>query len=136
MKKRISGGRFPVEVIGRSISNCRPVRSMVEKLKHWLAKADISQGQAIRLMVGIGGLIVLLVLIGLGGRRTPHYSAIEAVKTLDAQPKQPRAKAFTVIWDSLMADPGAKRRWDSLIRMRPGLMDTVRQLERMDSAGW
>ncbi|HEV9038251.1 MAG TPA: hypothetical protein VGQ51_16565 [Puia sp.] len=134
MRTRMNGARFPVELIGKAIANSRPVRSVVQKLKHWLVQADISQGQAIRMMMAIGGLIVILVLIGLGRHMAPHYSAIQPVVTLSRAPQQPRAKAFTVLWDSLMADPATKRRWDSLITLRPGLMDTVRRLERMDSA--
>jgi hypothetical protein len=77
-----------------------------------------------------------MALFASSWKTTPHYSAIKAVRTVGAARSLPPSKAFTVIWDSLMADQPTKRRWDSLIRLRPGLMDTVRRLQRMDSAVW
>lgn len=43
---------------------------------------------------------------------------------------------FQLTWDSLMANPVIRENWDSLLRLRPGLADTVAQIRRMDSAIW
>ncbi len=43
--------------------------------------------------------------------------------------------SFRAEWDSLLANPGVREHWDSLLRQRPGLRDTIRQLLQVDSAG-
>jgi len=43
---------------------------------------------------------------------------------------------FQLTWDSLMANRVIRESWDSLLRLRPGLADTVTQIRRMDSAIW
>jgi hypothetical protein len=63
----------------------------------------------------------------------PAYSGIRPVRTAGASPPR-TSKAFGIVWDKMMADSSIKSCWDSLVRVRPGLKDTVRRLTKMDSA--
>lgn len=139
MRKGRGGGRFSVEAIGRAIGNCQPVRVLTAKVKDYLTQMDTHRLQTICMVFIVGLLIGDVVLLFQAGDRTraaPHYSAIRPVTTTRADRRPAAVKAFGEVWDSLMAEPATKKRWDSLLRLRPGLRDTIRQLERMDSAVW
>lgn len=77
---------------------------------------------------------LLLFWPGDWSRASPHYSVIQPVRTGGAERRAATVRPFGQAWDRLMADSVAKRQWDSLLRLRPGLMDTLRQLKKMDSA--
>ena len=67
-----------------------------------------------------------------------HYTAIRPVVTAGNSRKgdgqREAGDCFRQRWDSLLRNPAARSYWDSLVRARPGLADTLRQLEAMDSA--
>lgn len=139
MRKTRERGRFLVEAIGRVIANCRPVRVMTAWLRERLARMEIGRLQAICLVFIAGMLLCDVVLLFQGGGRTraaPPITVIRPVTTVGTERRQPRVKAFGEVWDSLMTDTGTKRSWDSLLRMRPGLRDTITLIQRMDSAVW
>jgi len=139
MKKTRVRGRFPVEAIGRAIMNCRPVRVMNVNLQERLARMEVGRLRTICLVILAGMILWDVVLLFRAGDRTraaPPITAIRRVTTVGAERRQPRVKAFGEVWDSLMTDTGTKRSWDSLLRMRPGLRDTITLIQRMDSAVW
>jgi hypothetical protein len=65
--------------------------------------------------------------------KVPQYESIRSVVTERFQRKP--SVSFRAEWDSLLANPGIREHWDSLLRQRPGLRDTIRQLLQVDSAG-
>jgi hypothetical protein len=65
--------------------------------------------------------------------RVPRYETIRSVVTERLRMKP--SVSFRAEWDSLLANPGVREHWDSLLRQRPGLRDTIRQLLQVDSAG-
>jgi hypothetical protein len=126
-----------VELISRALINSRLGRTLTAKMKEYLGRSGARRLQwgCIILLVGmLVGDVILLFRAGERPRAAPHYSAIRPAVTAGGQQRRPPVKAFGEVWDSLMADPVRKNSWDSLLRLRPGLRDTVRELERMDSA--
>jgi hypothetical protein len=137
MRKTKTGRRFAMEVISRAIADNRLVTTLRTKVKERLAGIDatrVRQWCFILLAAMLVGDIVLLFRAGERSRAAPVYSVIRPVATGGEQPHRPAIKEFGVVWDSLMADSGSKAKWDSLLLVRPGLRDTVRQLQKMDSA--
>jgi|SRR5579859_6094454 len=137
MRKMNGRGRFPVETIGRAIMNCRPMKALTAKVKDILAQTDVERLRTLCIVLMASMLIgdvVLLIRTGDRMRAAPHYSVIRPVTTGGAERRQISAKTFGQVWDSLMANPVTKKRWDSLLQLRPGLRDTIRQMKRMDSA--
>jgi hypothetical protein len=65
--------------------------------------------------------------------RVPRYESIRSVVT-ERFRKKPSV-SFRAEWDSLLGNPGIREHWDSLLRQRPGLRDTIRQLLQVDSGG-
>jgi hypothetical protein len=65
--------------------------------------------------------------------KVPQYESIRSVVT-ERFRKKP-STSFRAEWDSLLANPGIREHWDSLLRQRPGLRDTIRQLLQVDSGG-
>lgn len=65
--------------------------------------------------------------------RVPRYENIRSVVT--ERFRQKHSVGFRAEWDSLLAGPGVRDHWDSLLRQRPGLRDTIRQLLQVDSGG-
>jgi hypothetical protein len=119
--------------------NCRPVSSLMGKLFDRLGQSEAKRLRVICMLLVVGLLVADVVVIRRLGHApwsVPHYSAIHPVTTIGVERRPEPGKAFSVVWDSLMADPVTKRRWDSLLQLRPGLRDTIRQLDRMDSAAW
>ena len=85
------------------------------------------------LVTGLGQTWILVR--GLRGGRPFHAQpAAEPVLVL-----QRAGSERPVVRDSVLSRLRALKgdtRWDSLLKARPGLADTVRMLERMDSAVW
>jgi hypothetical protein len=137
MRKIRNGGGLVVESIARAIMNSRPTKALVRRVRKHLAATEAERLRFICIMLMAGmllGDVVLLFRVGDRARAAPNYSAIRTVTTVGAGQAPKNAKEFRQVWDSLMTDPKTKNRWDSLLRIRPGLSDTVRQLEKMDSA--
>ena len=65
--------------------------------------------------------------------RVPQFESIRSVVTERFRNKP--SASFRAGWDSLLANPGIREHWDSLVRQRPGLRDTIRQLLQVDSGG-
>lgn len=137
MRKMSSVGRFPVEMIGRAMVNSRVGKWVTANVKKMIEQTEGARLRVlcIVLIVAllIGDTIILLRPGGVSGV-APGYSVMRRVRPTGAKMRSPEGKGFGLVWDSLMADPETKCRWDSLLRVRPGLKDTVRWLERMDSA--
>ena len=127
-----------MEMIGRVMVNSRAGKWVTEKVRKMIEQTEVDRLRMICIVLMtvllIGDTVVLLHPGGMS-RAAPAYSGMRPVKTAGAKRPPPESKGFGPVWDSLMADAETKRRWDSLLRMRPGLKDTVRWLERMDSAG-
>jgi hypothetical protein len=126
-----------VEMIGRVMANSRVGKWVTAKVRKMIEQVEVGRLK----MLCIALIVVMLVgdtivLLRSGGRSGggPDYSGMRSVKTAGTKRRSPESKGFGPVWDSLMADPETKRRWDSLVQVRPGLKDTVRWLERMDSA--
>jgi hypothetical protein len=136
MSKIRRGRGFPVELIYGAIMNCRMVRVWKAKVKGHLATTHPERMRRLCLLLMVGLLLSDVIMMIRADHRLwtmQHYSEIRPVTAAGAERRHPTGKAFGEIWDSLMADPASKQRWDSLLRLRPGLRDTLRQLERMDS---
>lgn len=124
-------------MVSRAVMKSRVGRFLRGRIKEYLGRigAERLRLWCIILMAAmLVGDIVLVLRTGERQRAEPHYSAIRLVATPREQPRRASVKAFGPVWDSLMADPVVKNSWDSLLRLRPGLRDTVRELQRMDSA--
>lgn len=137
MRKARKGGGFPVEMIGRAIMNCQVVRALTAKTRAYLTGVEAGRMRTLCIVLIAGmllGNIVLLFRAGKPSRASPQCPVIRPVVTAGAERRPTAAKAFGQAWDSLMADPATKKQWDSLLRLRPGLRDTLGQLKRMDSA--
>jgi hypothetical protein len=136
MSKLRRGRAFPVELIYGAIVNSRVVRAWKAKVKGRLATIHPARMRRFCLLLMVGLLLSDVIMMIRADHRLwtmLHYSDIRPVTVAGAERRHPTGKAFGEVWDSLMADPASKQRWDSLLRLRPGLRDTLRQLERMDS---
>jgi hypothetical protein len=134
MKKVWSRGRFPVEVTRDAVAKSELARKLKAKVKERLARVEPKRLRRWCLGVMAGMLIWDVVLLSDAGARSSavgHFSAISSVATVDGH--RPPVKAFGTVWDCLMADPAMKLAWDSLLKVRPGLRDTVARLQRSDS---
>jgi hypothetical protein len=136
MRKKMSSGKSPGELIGRAIMNSRPMRALGDKIRRYDAQPEIERLRTSRKVI-MACLVIsnclVLILSSERSQLAPHYANIRQVTTAGSERRPPPVKAFGPIWDSVMADPVVKKRWDSLVRLRPGLRDTIRQLQRMDS---
>lgn len=134
MKKVWSRGRFPVEVIKDAVAKSELARKLKAKVKERLARVEPKRLRRWCLGVMAAMLVWFVLLFAWTGVRCvtgPHYSAISPILTAGGH--RVPVKAFATMWDSLMADPAMKLAWDSLLKMRPGLKDTVGKLQRADS---
>lgn len=123
--------------ISRAVADSRLWRSLRAYVKKRLAGMDAGLVRRWCFILIAAMLVwdaVLVMQAGDRSRASPHYEAIQPGVTAGEPPRRPAAKAFGLVWDSLMADPAFKKDWDSLLLVRPGLRDTVRELQRMDSA--
>jgi hypothetical protein len=139
MRKTRDRGRFPVEWIVRVIRDTTLMKGVKWKVKECLARTGAGRLRTICIVLIIGMLFWdTLLLLRAGGRTraAPHVTAIRPVTTVGVERRQPRIKTFGQVWDSMMTDEEKKRSWDSLLRVRPGLKDTITLLQRMDSAVW
>jgi len=137
MRKIRNDSGLAVESIARAIINSRPIKVLGCAVRKHLAATEAERLRFICIMLLAGmlvGDVILLFRVGDRARAAPNYSAIRTVTTVGARESPKNAKAFRQVWDSLMTDPKAKKKWDSLLRIRPGLSDTVQQLEKIDSA--
>jgi hypothetical protein len=127
---------FPVEAIARAIMACRPVKALTAKIRVYLAGIDAGRLRMIVCVLILGmlmGDLVLLLHVGGPSRASPPYTVIRPVVTAGAERRTSKVKPLGQAWDSLIRDASTKKQWDSLLRLRPGLRDTLRRLERMDS---
>jgi hypothetical protein len=137
MRKRGLERRSLVAVVSAALWKSGLARRLKATARARLARieARLVRRWCFILMAGmLMGDVILLLRAGKGSRAAPHYSVIRTVATVGEQQRHPTVKAFGLVWDSLLADPAVKRGWDSLLRVRPGLDDTVRELQRLDSA--
>ena len=122
-----------------AITRCRQAKALETKARRILAMIPLP-----RLLMGclilIVGLLVgdfVLVVNALSGHpfSTPHYSKIRLFTGTGKDRREVPWSVYDAKMDSLRADP----RWKELDQIRPGLEDTLREIERMDSAmrhGW
>ena len=99
---------------------------------------------------GVRGWLLLLAVILIGvlllirqgewgwNSRYKVSSGLQIRKLMMRYEREERLihQPFQLTWDSLMANRVVRESWDSLLRLRPGLADTVTQIRRMDSAIW
>lgn len=64
----------------------------------------------------------------------PHYESIRAMVTEGGAGGKKRGESFQKVFDSLLAIQENRDHWDSLMRERPGLADTLARLLQLDSA--
>ena len=136
MRKARIRGRFPVEEMTGAVMNSELAKKLKAKVKERLARIEPRRVRRLCIVVLVTMLAADLVLVWRAGHRLgvlPHNSVIRQVVTVGAGERRPDKKLFGLIWDSMMADPARKGSWDSLLQLRPGLLDTVVKLERMDS---
>ncbi|HEY4064120.1 MAG TPA: hypothetical protein VGM30_19575 [Puia sp.] len=137
MMKMSNGGKFPVEMIGKALVNSRVGKWMTVKVRMMIEQTEARQLRVLCIVLITAMLTadtIILLRPGSLSRAAPAYSVMRSVRTEGMRSRPPEGKGFGPVWDSLMAEPETKGRWDSLLRVRPGLKDTVRWLERMDSA--
>lgn len=138
MRKMGSIGRFPVEMIGRAMVNSRAGKWVTAKVRKMIEQTEGARLRVLCIVLIaamlIGDTIILLRPGGGVSGAAPAYSVMRRVRPAGAKMRPPEGKGFGLVWDSLLADPETKSQWDSLLRVRPGLQDTVRWLKRMDSA--
>jgi len=123
-----------VEVIRDAVAKSELARKLKAKVKERLARVEPKRLRRWCLGVMAAMLVWFVLLFAWTGVRCvtgPHYSAISPILTVGG--RRVPVKAFSTVWDSLMADPAMKRAWDSLMKVRPGLKDTVERLQRIDS---
>lgn len=123
-----------MEVIKDAVAKSELARKLKAKVKERLARVEPKRLRRWCLGVMAAMLVWFVLLFAWTGVRCvtgPHYSAISPILTVGG--RRFPVKAFATVWDSLMADPGTKRAWDSLLKVRPGLRDTVARLQRADS---
>jgi hypothetical protein len=137
MRKRRVIGRFPVDAIARAIANCRPARAVAGRVKRILAQTEVERLTMLCIVLMVSMLIgdaVVLVRAGTRTRTELHYSVIRPVVVQGDRHLTPRAKSFFRRWDSLTNSQMLRDQWDSLLRLRPGLQDTLLRLAKLDSA--
>lgn len=126
-----------MEVIGQAILNSRPVRWLTDRGMNSITRMAAERLRMLCIVFMVFLLVcdtLLLFSPGDWPRASPHYSVIQPVLTGGGERRAATVKPFGQAWDRLLADSMAKKQWDSLLRLRPGLMDTLRQLKKMDSA--
>jgi hypothetical protein len=85
------------------------------------------------LVIGLAEAWLCSVESRFRSRREQYRTDHAAVTPVQMAPP-PQMSSFRERWDMLMADSVMKRSWEGLLLERPGLADTVRELEKMDSA--
>ena len=133
----MSGGRFPVELIAQAIKNSPPIKALGERIRWYSMRPEVERLRiSCKMLMGLLMISTGMMLLQSSQRSLAElrYANIRQVTPAGLARPQPPTKSFGPIWDSLMADPAVKNRWDSLLRLRPGLRDTVRELQKMDSA--
>jgi hypothetical protein len=125
--------------LGRAIRENERVKEVVSRMRKRLVRLGPER---------VRRYLLWLLLIFLAGEfwlawsaddsrgRFPHYSVIPAANVGRMRERRGQGSCFGSVWDSLMADTAIKGNWERLVKLRPGLMDTVNQLKRMDSAEW
>lgn len=80
-----------------------------------------------------------MILVGDSGNEKIRVGRIK-VPSVQAQPSMPseafvrelkRVKSFTRLMDSLYRSPNGRKTYDSIMRARPGLLDSARTLEKL-----
>lgn len=127
---------MPEDGITETIAKSELAKKLKAKVKARLERVE--PGRVRRWCIAI--IVMLLiwdgVLVARIGHRlwgVPRIDVIQAATTIGSQRQPPVRKTFLAAWDSLMADPATRDRWDSLVKVRPGLIDTLRMLHGMDS---
>jgi hypothetical protein len=71
-------------------------------------------------------------------RKAPDFSSLRKAVTQGEPGGQGRqsAASFSREWDSLMTDPLLRKKWDSLLVVRPKMAETLKALKAMDSTEW
>ena len=125
-----------MEVIGVTIKNSRMTDVLTEKLKKWLMRMGprrIRNGCLLALAMMCIGEVVLINTTDPSLPSVYPLLIIRGEAAVRAK-RQAAASAFSKEWDRLMMDTVMKRSWEALVKMQPGLADTLQQLRGMDSA--
>lgn len=136
MRKYRLRGRFPVEVITEAVAKSELAKKLKAKVKERLARIEpkrLRRWCIVALTMLLLWDVALLVRVGEHRWAGPGFSAIRTVSTVGDQERRPPARSFLATWDSLMLNRETKRAWDSLLKVRPGLSDTLAELGRKDS---
>src|SRR6185437_10567945 len=137
MKKVWSRGRFPVEVIRDAVAKSELAKKLKAKVKERLARVEpkrLRRWCIVAVTVLLIGDVAMLVRVGEHRWAGPGFSAIRPVSTVGGQVQRPRARAFAAEFDSLLEGSKTRGAWDSLLKVRPGLRDTLALLRRADSS--
>jgi len=127
-----------VEAIERAIMSCLPVRALAAKTRDYLAGVSATRLKNICVVVIMGMLVwdaVLMFQAVSSSGTIPRYTLIHPARTVGSQGRQPDENGFLRFLDSVETDRAARKKIDSLLMARPGLVDSVRWLEQMASGG-
>jgi hypothetical protein len=135
--KKTTRGEFPVDVIGRMLTKGRPARWLAAKVRTLIERTRVERLQVVCIILMadllLGDVSLLLQPRGRWGME-PHYTEIRTMRTGGGGRRELPGQSFAGALDSLLADSATRREWDSLLRIRPGLEDTIKRLKKMDSA--
>jgi hypothetical protein len=136
MKKKVERGESLIAFLSRAVRDSTMMTNLALNIRERTAR--IKKGRlrwyvlAALFALWAGETWFCTSLFGPIGR-VPRYETIRSVVTERFRMKP--SVSFRAEWDSLLANPGVREHWDSLLRQRPGLRDTIRQLLQVDSAG-
>jgi hypothetical protein len=136
MKKKVERGESLIAFLSRAVRDSTMMTNLALNIRERTAR--IKKGRlrwyvlAALFALWAGETWFCTSLFGPIGR-VPRYETIRSVVTERLRMKP--SVSFRAEWDSLLANPGVREHWDSLLRQRPGLRDTIRQLLQVDSAG-
>src|SRR5580692_3511110 len=125
--------------LGRAIRESDWVQDVVWQIRKWLVQLGPERARRYLvwlLLIFLAGEVWMALSTNDPRKKMQFYSVIHAASLGQAKDRARPVASFGSVWDRLMADTEIRRKWDSLVKGRPGLLDTVNQLKRMDSAEW
>ncbi|HET6256689.1 MAG TPA: hypothetical protein VFE32_21620 [Puia sp.] len=134
MKKKVERGESTMQLLSRAVRDSTLMTNLALNIRERTAK--IKPGRL--RWYCLGALLALwagetwfcTTLFGPIGK-IPHYESIRPMVT--EKGGNTPVLSFRE-WDSVLANPGVRKHWDSLLRQRQGLADSIKQLLRLDVA--